>query len=280
MTPTLSVACWSLSFYPQPITNYARRSLTGLSLDFPTINLLGFLFYLLSTSLFLLSPLIREQYAVRHPHSPISTVRYNDLFFAIHAVLLSSLYLSQFFVGSYTRERAQRHLSRPILGIGLGCVTSVVGLVLWVLAATPTAGLDARGWAWIDVVYGMGYAKLVITLVKYTPQFWLNYRRKSTVGWSIYGILLDLVGGVLSLVQLTIDAGLQEGGVRGVVANPMKLGLSLVSIAFDAAFCLQHYLLYPGGEGDQHRGLRGKDDEDEERERQRPLLSVEREARV
>lgn len=33
--------CWSLSFYPQPILNFRRRSTSGTTIDFPFINCLG-----------------------------------------------------------------------------------------------------------------------------------------------------------------------------------------------------------------------------------------------
>jgi hypothetical protein len=33
---------WSISFYPQAILNYRRKSVVGLSLDFQLLNLLGF----------------------------------------------------------------------------------------------------------------------------------------------------------------------------------------------------------------------------------------------
>ncbi|KAH9816740.1 hypothetical protein DFH28DRAFT_1106754 [Melampsora americana] len=41
---------------------------------------------------------------------------------------------------------------------------------------------------------------------KYSPQVWLNYKGRSTSGWSIMNILLDLLGGTLSLAQMWIDA--------------------------------------------------------------------------
>jgi cystinosin len=75
------------------------------------------------------------------------------------------------------------------------------------------------------------------------PQVWLNYKRQSTEGWSIGQILLDLSGGILSLLQLVIDASLQPDWT-GVVGNPVKLGLGNVSIFFDLIFITQHYLLY------------------------------------
>jgi cystinosin len=102
----------------------------------------------------------------------------------------------------------------------------------------------------------MGYAKLVITVVKYIPQVWTNYKRKSTVGWSIGQILCDMIGGMLSIVQLLIDSSL-EGDWSGVTGNPVKFGLGNVSIFFDVIFMLQHYWLYRGGhdsEGER-RGL-------------------------
>lgn len=58
-------------------------------------------------------------------------------------------------------------------------------------------------------IYTLQYCKLLISLTKYIPQALLNYRLKSTVGWSIENILLDLTGGILSLAQLLVDASLQ-----------------------------------------------------------------------
>lgn len=71
----------------------------------------------------------------------------------------------------------------------------------------------------------------------------MNYKRKSTQGWSISQILFDIVGGVLSLLQLVIDASFQ-GDWSGITGNPLKFGLSNISIAFDLIFITQHYVLY------------------------------------
>lgn len=94
-------------------------------------------------------------------------------------------------------------------------------------------------------MYTVSYIKLVVTAVKYIPQAWVNYKRKSTVGWSIDQILLDITGGVLSISQLVIDSSLQ-GDWSGLTGNPVKLGLGNVSIFFDIIFITQHYFLYRG----------------------------------
>lgn len=85
--------------------------------------------------------------------------------------------------------------------------------------------------------------KLICTFVKYIPQVIVNFERKSTVGWSISQILFDITGGVLSLLQLVIDASFQ-GDWSGITGNPLKLGLSNISIIFDIIFIVQHFILY------------------------------------
>lgn len=34
----------------------------------------------------------------------------------------------------------------------------------------------------------------------------MNYKRKSTVGWSIENIFLDFTGGILSMLQMIVNA--------------------------------------------------------------------------
>ncbi|KNG45855.1 37s ribosomal protein rsm22 [Stemphylium lycopersici] len=206
----------SLSFYPQPLSNYARKSTLGLAIDFPTLNVLGFFCYTISTASFLYSPTIKLQYAARHPEAPTTTVRFNDFLFAAHGAVLGDR--------------------------GHGDDAGHGG---------------ATRWAWIDVIYTLGYIKLLTVFLKYIPQAWVNYKRQSTQGWSIYPMLLDFAGGWLSLAQLCIDSAL-ENDWSGVTGNPVKFGLGNITIIFDVVFMLQHYVLYRNsgrgkaeGEGDE-----------------------------
>ncbi|KAL2808146.1 PQ loop repeat-domain-containing protein [Aspergillus granulosus] len=245
--------CWSASFYPQPIDNYRRKATTGLAIDFPTINVLGFVCYAIYTSAFLYSPVIRTQYAARHPQSEEPTVRFNDFAFALHAVVLSFIVYTQFWPGiwGFKVSRFQR-VSKPILGLFWGSLVAIAVVVCIVLAKSPDDGYDPLNWAWIDVIYALSYVKLVITVVKYVPQAWVNYKRKSTRGWSIVQILLDLTGGVLSLVQLVLDSAFQNDW-SGVTGNPIKFLLSNITIFFDLIFVIQHYVLYRNAEDKDKR---------------------------
>lgn len=81
-------------------------------------------------------------------------------------------------------------------------------------------------------IYAMGLVKLVVTMVKCIPQVLTNYRRQSTVGWSIEQNQLDVLGGVLSVAQLVIDSSLQADW-SGLTNNSVKLGLGGLSLFFD-----------------------------------------------
>lgn len=59
---------------------------------------------------------------------------------------------------------------------------------------------------WLSFLYVCGYIKLTTTIIMTMPQMFMNYKRKSTVGWSIYGVFIDLTGGVFSMLQMLLNA--------------------------------------------------------------------------
>lgn len=82
----------------------------------------------------------------------------------------------------------------------------------------------------------MGYAKLALVLMKCFPQLYWNTVRKSTQGWSIFNVMVDLLGGVFSF----ISAGLsRKNGL-----NLSKILLGIFSILLDLSFAFQHYCIY------------------------------------
>ena len=87
----------------------------------------------------------------------------------------------------------------------------------------------------------LGYGKLVISFVKYSPAVYWNWKRKSTKGWSIFNIILDLVGGGTSLASGSISI---ENGL-----NVTKLFLAILTVMYDMIFVVQHYVLYRKKDG-------------------------------
>lgn len=107
----------------------------------------------------------------------------------------------------------------------------------------------------------------------------MNYRRKSTIGWSIGNVLLDFTGGWLSMLQMMLNAYnygkkkivpnsfpilssftifsfwysffrssmmilLKTDDWESIFGDPTKFGLGLFSVMFDILFMLQHYVFY------------------------------------
>ncbi|KAG6271382.1 hypothetical protein E4U49_004151 [Claviceps purpurea] len=253
---------------------------------------LGFLAYFLSSLALYASPLIRAQYASRHENLT-PTVQPNDIAFALHALLASALTVSQYLCRSWwgIRYSVGAKPSRFIMGVAGGSFVGVA--VVWLLtvrdaaAAAGTAGVlgvrdggvgsasgvrvnPATSWCELDIVYALGHVKLIISLIKLWPQILANYRNKSTRGWSVWQVVLDLVGGVLSTAQQGIDSYLQ-GHWSGITGNPIKFALGNISFVYDGIFLAQHYVLYRGEGGDEDREalLRREGDEEEEEDEDR-----------
>ena len=147
----------------------------GLSVDFLALNvlhqvtetnpkILGFTFYTIYNILFFASDEIHKEYHTRHPNSSSGPlVQVNDVFFAVHAAIISTFTLTQVYCWGYTRSPAQ-FPSSWTWGIISGSVLAIAilsGIVL---------GTDGKTAEWIDVCYALSYVKLICTFVKYVPQ--------------------------------------------------------------------------------------------------------------
>jgi len=219
----------------------------GLSLDFQLLNMLGFLSYAIYNAVLFYNGPIRRHYAALHSHNP-PAVHANDVFFALHAATATAATLLQCCI----YERGGARLAPSTIAAVSG---AVVIAVVWAGAVVLFPAVDpgtcphpcpgASLLTWLSWLYYLSYIKLAVTLVKYLPQVVLNCRRRSTEGWNIANVLLDLEGGALSLVQLFMDADVCSDW-SPFVGNPVKFALGCSSLLFDAVFMAQHYILYPG----------------------------------
>lgn len=100
----------------------------------------------------------------------------------------------------------------------------------------------------------MGYGKLLISFVKYLPAIYWNYKRKSTKGWPALKTILDLIGGIFSLISGAIST---ENGL-----NIVKLALAILTLVYDIIILIQAFILYPNPTNDAKS----------EREESKPLV--------
>jgi len=225
-------AAWSVSFYPQIYINFKRKSVVGYNFDYVSLNIVGFVMYsVFNCGLFWIK-YIQDEYFIRYPQG-LNPVLINDVVFALHAVVATIIIIIQCCIYERGQQRVS-YLTRIILGLyGIG--TIVFGIL---------GGVDVVHW--LDFLYFCSYVKLSITIMKYIPQALMNYRRKSTVGWSIENILLDFTGGMLSMLQMLLN-GYNYDDWKSIFGDPTKFGLGLFSVLFDILFMIQHYGLYRHG---------------------------------
>jgi cystinosin len=136
---------WSLSFYPQVLHNHRRCSMDGFSVDFAVLNILGLTAYTISNACFLFSPVVRAQYAQRHPQGAEPTVQWNDFVYALHGALVCCLIGSHFLYARFWNFQSKSQRVSILAFVVIWACVGVVALAIlyvWVSAS----------WEWIDVV--------------------------------------------------------------------------------------------------------------------------------
>jgi len=220
---------WSVSFYPQCYINFKRKSVIGLNFDFISLNLTGFTCYAIYNLSLFYNEVVRADYFNKYKLGVIQ-VEPNDIFFALHAIALTLITIIQCFL----YERGEQAISRF-------CRALLFGMFLFALVTLIVAGAGAM--KWLTYVDYLSYLKLFITVIKYIPQAYMNYKRKSTDGWSIGNILLDFTGGSLSILQMFLKSYNYDDW-KSIFGNVTKFGLGFFSVLFDVLFILQHYVFY------------------------------------
>jgi len=223
---------WAVSFLPQVILNYQRKSVVGLAFEYMMYNLTGFIFY--------------TTYTIVNYHVEGSngfknrSVQINDIAFGVFAVIMTVITIFQICIYERGNQVLNKYHVAVVLLLWILLVYNIIlcagGLLPW----SKTAPANENNW---NLMLYMGYVKSFISTIKCCPQVYLNWRRKSTVGWSIINILLDITGGTLSFFQNFLDAWNQEDPTI-LTGNIPKLTLSIVTIFFDIVFITQHYVLY------------------------------------
>ncbi|RHY28965.1 hypothetical protein DYB32_005564 [Aphanomyces invadans] len=233
-----------MSFWPQIISNFARQSVVGVSLDYQLYNLLGFVCYAIFNCSFFWGASVQADYMALHDGHR-NAVQINDVFFALHALTATLVQVYQCLV--YPRgDQTLSVLSQVVVTAS----TLTCGLFYLVSTTTDSLGLFTT----LNFLYLLSYVKLGATLVKYIPQVYLNHVRRSTVGYSIYGVLVDCLGSVLSMGQLVMDGAVTDDW-SVISGDPVKFGLGAVCIFFDVVFMVQHYVLYPDTDDDERGGI-------------------------
>lgn len=249
---------WTVSFYLQIFLNFWRRSVAGLNFDFLALNITGFLAYSLFNCGLFWIPEIEREYFHRYP-AGVNPVQLNDVVFSLHAFAATAFTIFQCFIFERNKQR-------------ISYTAWVILAALWLTIIISLFVAVGGKLLWLDFLYVVSYVKLAVTLLKYIPQAWFNFRRRSTVGWSIGNVLLDFTGGSFSILQMFLISYNYDDWIS-IFGDPTKFGLGAFSIFFDLIFMFQHYVLFRGRQPFEKRSCTQIDEEaDTEKGEKAPLL--------
>ncbi|XP_035896639.1 cystinosin homolog isoform X1 [Anopheles stephensi] len=221
--------CWTIGDYFQAWTSYRRKSVVGLSFDFLYLNIVGNCCYATFNVVLFASTFIEAEYFRRHPFG-LNPVVANDVGYAVHAVFGNLVLIAQCYIyhsgGNMVSTAVKLLISGYVMMVAVFCILTI-----------------EQQMHWLDFLYMLSYVKLSTNLIKYIPQVFMNYQRKSTEGFAISNRLLDMAGGLLSLTQMVLNSWNYDDW-QSIVGSPVKFGLGFVSIFFDVIFMTQHYVCY------------------------------------
>lgn len=218
---------WSATFYPQILLIFRRKTSAGISSDFMLINVVGFISYVIFTFASYTNSAVRESYKEHTGYPP--QVDTWDVLFAGHGAIMCSVIIAEMF---YYPPRTSPKTPVLLLMGSLQLVV-IVGLTVCLVGK-----LD-----WYVYLSFAGMIKVLASLIKHFPQVWLNAARQSTVGWSFAMILLDVVGGLFSVMQ-QVTRCFRIHSLAPFTSNYTKTVLAAESLAFDFYFIAQHTIWY------------------------------------
>jgi cystinosin len=242
---------FSVSYYPQ-IAHFVRtKSVKGFSLDGAHMAFISNVLYALYNWAFKLDEGLRNKYEILFGSENL--IQPNDAWFASQASVASFITSTLGLYYSY-RENGRVVFNYTLLGKITIAFTFIAIAILLILISSNC----------IDFIYlflGFSIIKAIYSVTLYLPQLCTNYRLKSTRGFAIWGVFLDMSGGILSLIQLFIDSSNCENAGSIIWGNPSKFGIGVWSVFVNSLFIIQ-YVYYDSGKSGYSLAPRESKDEE------------------
>lgn len=168
-----------------------------------------------------------------------------DLFYCLHGEIMNLVTLSQLFWGRtlwkfpYDRYRRMKPVYHRICLLSLSIFFILT--VQFLHSNWITGGWNNE--RTLQYCNKLFLLKISMSLIKYIPQVKYNMERQSVKGFSITGVLLDITGGVASVLQLLLQLSRENGfSWMLIILNFGKIGLSLVTLTFCSVFIIQWFV--------------------------------------
>ncbi|KAG0679922.1 hypothetical protein C6P40_005072 [Pichia californica] len=224
---------WGISFYPTLYLNYTLRNADSISLDYITLNIIGYVCYSTSISLQIFNSTVREQYQ-QYFDGRLPLLSSADLFYSFHGLILLLVLSTQIFFGNkvwkFKNERKSYRLHQ----------ISRIVIICFAFFAICSWKLSDPVYSFLNFAMNLAYFKIVMSLIKYIPQVIHNYKRKSMYGISRLQIIFDLIGSSFCFTEFYLKNDLPL--LEAIDSNRGKIGITLVTFFFGIVFLFQMYI--------------------------------------
>ncbi|WJX70908.1 hypothetical protein P8452_54964 [Trifolium repens] len=137
----LAFLSWSTAGYPQLISNFRRKSVVGLSLDYTILNFTKHWSYLIYNASLFFSPVIQKQYFDKYGYGQMIPVAANDVAFSTHAVIINLIVLSQFAIYGNGTQKLSKY------------AIAIVAIVWFSAAVCFFIALPTQSWLWLISIF-------------------------------------------------------------------------------------------------------------------------------
>ena len=220
---------WVIIFYPQIYGNWKTKSVVGVNFDFLAIVLVDLTLYTIYMVGLFFSRSIQYEYKVKHD-TEVIPVKINDVVFGVLTICSSLILISQC---KFYKTGGQQ-VSRTC--------KMILGLIFAFLAVVMIVTLSSNVFQWIDFLTYISFVK-IFTVTKYIPQVYMNFKRRSTAGFSVGVVICDFNGGLFSIAQMIADS-YNFDDWSSFSGNPTKFIVGLFTLVFDIVLIIQHYVCY------------------------------------
>jgi len=207
--------------YPQIYLNYKLQSVEGFKLDYPYLNLSGFIMLGISSSVGFFFELPFKNYG-------LGNLRIQDLLYSYNGTFVQILLMLQAIF--YKRGKNTINLFSFYFTI----IAWASSLALYCLSEVYFVVEPSQNF---NIVIYLGHLKVLINMIKYIPLIYYNFLRKDTGGISIVAFVLNLIGASFALVQMALDV---ISGTTDTI-NPVKTALAAATIFYDILLIAQYY---------------------------------------
>jgi len=238
---------WVVIFYPQIYGNWKAKSVVGVNFDFLAIVLVDLSLYTIYMIGLFFSSEVQREYKIKHD-TEVIPVKINDVVFGILTVASSVVVIGQCKLYKSGGQKVSQ-TCKVILG--------TIFLFLFIVLIIT---ISSNALHWIDFLTYSSFVK-IFTCTKYVPQVYMNFKRRSTSGFSVGVVICDVNGGLFSIGQMVADS-YNFDDWSSFSGNPTKFIVGVFTLVFDVILIIQHYMCYRNSQPWEQ--IPSEDDENDE----------------